>query len=675
MRNRLWWLRMAAVIVLGGALIYGVLRYSGLNKPRSAMTTLTTNKAVAVTVELPHKETVNQTVSLIGAVQSKDTLNVVAMQGARVTEVDAEVGQTVTAGDVLAKLDSSAQQTQLLQAQANLKQAEAKYSQKTIVDSNQVNIAKDNVVIAQAKLNALRNDPVSLHKAQAAYQAAKNKLAAIQQNIAFEQSAQSPDSLSVIKAENQLKALQDGSSTLIVSNKNSDRSNLNNLLAAINNLKSVEEPSSSYGIAVANAQTDLNDAQNALNEYTVNNNVTSSVYYSSDSQLAKLQQAAVNAQESLDVANVKWSEAIKSAQQQVSKLTVSEANSSQAGQSQNQQALQNAQEAIDMAKAKRSNALQKLNQQLIAEQDAVSADQINLESLQSPDPNTLQQAQSNLQSMQSKLQMVEHPADQGTIDALSASVDLAKARLKEAQDALDQMTVRAPFTGTITARDITIGSAVRSNSTMFTLMGNVKELAAQVDEQHLGAIRVGDEAVFSVASDPAHTYKAKVMQISPTADTQSLSFNVVLVPEDATLPLIPGETVSIQVAVQDIPDALMIPEAAIVNQNGHTQVFVVKANGIVALKDVTTGYSNGAQTQITTGLTPQDKVVTMGQTYLATGDHVKVSTPDGKTVAPTANTAHSNPNKTEGADKNRSGKKAGDKKKKDAQADPQGAQQ
>jgi hypothetical protein len=149
---------------------------------------------------------------------------------------------------------------------------------------------------------------------------------------------------------------------------------------------------------------------------------------------------------------------------------------------------------------------------------------------------------------------------------------------------------------------------------------------AQVDEQHLGAIRVGNAATYTVASAPDKTFEAEVYQISPTANVQTLTFNVILLPKDNSAKLVPGETVSLNVVTSKIPKALMIPSSAIVNQNGHPQVFIINDKSVVSLKDVQLGYSDGAETQIVKGLKEGQNVVTMGQTFLGTGDKVQIDT-------------------------------------------------
>jgi hypothetical protein len=166
---------------------------------------------------------------------------------------------------------------------------------------------------------------------------------------------------------------------------------------------------------------------------------------------------------------------------------------------------------------------------------------------------------------------------------------------------------------------------------MFTIMSDHLTISAQVDQQHVGAIRGGNAASFTLASAPDQTFNAKVEQVSPTANVQTLTFNVLFAPTDQNVTLIPGETVSLEVVTRNIPKALMIPTSAIVNLNGHPQVFVINDKSVVSLKDIDIGYSDGAETQVTKGLKEGQNVVTMGQTFLGTGDKVQISADEDTT--------------------------------------------
>jgi RND family efflux transporter MFP subunit len=619
-RSKKWIIRGPSILVIGGAAVFAMIHPPQFGAPAS-QETMETEKAVAVSTAKVQKRSISQKVTLSGVVGSKDSLDIMPDNAGRVISVNADVGQKVSAGDILAQLDASGQKAALEEAKAELAQAQGKLEQASGENSGQVKIAQANVEIARAKLNQLTQGPseAMLQKAKTALDNAGKEYESLRQYYAFEQSADSPLGVAVAKAEQTLQGISQGTAQTIVSSGNAEAASRGDLKAAEDNLAQVRDEKSTYAIAVQNAQDALNQAQRAFDLYV---QTKQPVYSAYDAAYESLLKALVGAKDDLALAQANWSKAIQSAQAALDQKEAAAEAASRLAQAQRQEALRNAQSALDTARASRAETLKKLEQQLAGAQSAVDAAKANLDALTAPpDPNALAEAQAELQKAESQLALVQNP-DAGLIASLTAGVDAARAREDAARVSLDRMTIRAPFDGVVSQRNVTAGSNVQPNRAMFTLIGNALEISAKVDEQHLGAIRTGDEAEYTLPSMPGQTYKAKVYQISPTSDTQTLTFNVVLIPEKQD-GLVPGETVSLDVVTARIPDALMIPSAAIVNINGHPQVFVVDAGKTARLRDVQTGYTDGSGTQIVKGLAEGDTVVTMGQTFLADGDKVK----------------------------------------------------
>lgn len=137
--------------VLVVVLIGGGLWYSKVKKASAA-----TNNFITGTVKMGN---VKQTVSATGTVEAPTEYNLTFGTNGKVTEIDVKVGDTVKAGQVLAKVDQTQAQQQVVQAQANLTQAQLKLSQLQ-APPTQVSVlqAQDAVTKAQAAASSAQSN-------------------------------------------------------------------------------------------------------------------------------------------------------------------------------------------------------------------------------------------------------------------------------------------------------------------------------------------------------------------------------------------------------------------------------------------------------------------------------------------------------------------------------------
>ncbi len=97
----------------------------------------------------------------------------------------------------------------------------------------------------------------------------------------------------------------------------------------------------------------------------------------------------------------------------------------------------------------------------------------------------------------------------------------------------------------------------------------------------------------------------------------------------ATIPnpdtrLIPGQFCKVEIVLEHIPDAIMIPAEALIPELAGQKVFVCE-NGLVSSRPVTTGIRTEWEIQITTGLNPNDTLITTGLLQLTDGKQVRIT--------------------------------------------------
>ncbi len=208
-------------------------------------------------------------------------------------------------------------------------------------------------------------------------------------------------------------------------------------------------------------------------------------------------------------------------------------------------------------------------------------------------------------------------------DAVAQQVaDEARASMVEAKATLDQLaamqaykTIRAPFTGIITARYVDQGALVpqvtspSAASTPIVAMATLSPLRvyAAAPQSVAPFIRNGDAATITVTEYPQRTFKGVVARHPEalTSDTRTMLVEVDLTNEDRAL--YPGMYAKLVLDVATPAGVPMVPDDALVFRGGKPYVPVVRA-GHLRLAAVTLGYDNGVNVEITEGVSDQDMV-------------------------------------------------------------------
>jgi len=179
----------------------------------------------------------------------------------------------------------------------------------------------------------------------------------------------------------------------------------------------------------------------------------------------------------------------------------------------------------------------------------------------------------------------------------------ARARLQAAQTAVDSRVLNAPFVGTITEVDIKHGDQVAPGSIAFRL-DNLDRLLVDVlvSEVDINSIQVGQPVNLSFDAILDKQYQGVVSQVAPVGDTLQgvVEFNVAVELTDADQNVKPGMTAAVNIVVDQIADALLVPNRAVRVVNGQRVVYILSNNQLQAV-DVTLGASSDSQSQVVDG--------------------------------------------------------------------------
>jgi RND family efflux transporter MFP subunit len=205
----------------------------------------------------------------------------------------------------------------------------------------------------------------------------------------------------------------------------------------------------------------------------------------------------------------------------------------------------------------------------------------------------------------------------GGVTQANASLKQARVALEIASTNLDNCVVRAPISGYITAKNVTMGQMASPGIELFGIKNSdMADVELNVTDSVISKITEDTKAVISVKSAGLKKIKGSVTVVSKAKNDQTGMFTVkVAIPnKDGKIKI--GMLADVSLIVDKAKNALAIDNNAIINKNGKNFVYIAK-DGKAVKKEVEPGISNGEITEITKGLKKGDKVITDGKEFLS----------------------------------------------------------
>jgi HlyD family secretion protein len=236
----------------------------------------------------------------------------------------------------------------------------------------------------------------------------------------------------------------------------------------------------------------------------------------------------------------------------------------------------------------------------------------------------LAQAQAQLQSAEQTLEKLQSVGTKAQLKAARGQLDAAKGAYDTAAAQLSYSEIRSPIDGVVTDRPLFPGDMASTGTPLITVMSLSQVVArARVPASEAAPLKVGDTAEISGpgASKPI---KGKVTVVSPAVDPNSTTVQVWVEARNPHDELKPGSTVTVTVTAKKIPDALVIPRAALLTDPDlGPYVMAIDSASVAHQTKVRTGIEQGGKVQITEGLKEGQLVVGQGAYGLPDGTKVK----------------------------------------------------
>jgi HlyD family secretion protein len=221
-----------------------------------------------------------------------------------------------------------------------------------------------------------------------------------------------------------------------------------------------------------------------------------------------------------------------------------------------------------------------------------------------------------------------------TLHSAQAELDAAKADVRLAEINLAHASITSPIDGIVLSRNVSEGSTVAASlqaPVLFSIAGDLKrmEVRVDVDEADIGGVAVGQKAAFRVEAFRDRAFPAEIRDIRYVSETINnvVTYKALLKVDNSELLLRPGMTATADIVVGEVKAALLVPNAALrfvppsedtggggslfgpphmgpitsVDQEGAVRAVWVLRDTIPAEVKVTTGATDGSNTEILSG--------------------------------------------------------------------------
>jgi multidrug efflux pump subunit AcrA (membrane-fusion protein) len=205
------------------------------------------------------------------------------------------------------------------------------------------------------------------------------------------------------------------------------------------------------------------------------------------------------------------------------------------------------------------------------------------------------------------------------VETSQASLAGVRAQLAQAEKALADTTIRAPFDGFVSARPVAAGEYVALSNKIATVVkvGTLK-LQLQTPEARASQVKVGMSVNARVGAYPDRVFTGKVTAINPSVDPASRVFIVEARFDNPKAELRPGMFATAKVILPGGENAVFVPSTAVARDKttDSFQAFTIE-NGVARLKVVVPGETEGDSIRVVSGLSGNETVATarLGELY------------------------------------------------------------
>jgi multidrug efflux pump subunit AcrA (membrane-fusion protein) len=222
------------------------------------------------------------------------------------------------------------------------------------------------------------------------------------------------------------------------------------------------------------------------------------------------------------------------------------------------------------------------------------------------------QARTQFETARKRLDDLQAFARDQELKAAAAQRDAARGRSESAQAQLQYSRITSPIDGVVTDLPFYPGEMPPNGQPVVTVMDLSKVIArSHVSQSEAAELAVGDDArLIGPANVPV---PAKVTQVSPALDPGNTTVEVWVEADNQDGKLRPGATLRVEIVARAVPNALVIPQAAVMSSpSGATFAIVIDKDNQPHRRRISVGIRDAGNVQVTDGLESGQRVATTG---------------------------------------------------------------
>lgn len=216
--------------------------------------------------------------------------------------------------------------------------------------------------------------------------------------------------------------------------------------------------------------------------------------------------------------------------------------------------------------------------------------------------------------------------NQSDYDISLQQVKSSKADLSYTQSLIDKTIIKAPFTGQLGLRQISLGAFINTTTTIATLQKTDHlNIDFTLPEIYGAYVKVGKRVKLEGISESKQKLTATIIAIEPQiiATTRNIKVRATLQGK-----MSPGAYVKVYLSDNLQKPSILVPANVLIPESKNKQIVLVK-NGVAHLVEVQTGYRTATSVEITKGVNVGDTVVVAGMLFVRDGNKIKI----GKTLS------------------------------------------
>ena len=513
---------------------------------------------------LVEKGNIVQKVSATGQVIPAKKIDLQFEIQGKIKDIKAMVGEKVETGDVLAVLDTSELNTQVLEAEAARDVAKAK------LDQVLVGVSEEEIKVYET---AVENAEIALSNARVALKNAEQNLVDVKIDAQNDLDQAYQDSLNTLD-DSYLKLYNAFNTADSIQRTYFDTNDQEGIKVRENKKYKIEEP-------MVRAKSYLDIAK----DNPINGNI--------DTALLEMKDALNKASGALAIIR-------NICEEPVYRNTVSATDKT----------------SLDTQRININTALTNIvnSQQTIASTKLTNKSNINTaQSSLDTSQNALNTAEGNLKSAQDKLAQIKAPSRKSDIELAQAQLSQTEAALSRAKQQLAKAILVAPYSGTITNIEKEEGEMAKLGESIISIISfNKFQVEVDIPEADVGKVSQQDPTEITLDAFPDYKFLGKVIKIDPaeTIIQGVVYYKVTVGFDEPDKRMKSGMTANVDIITETKENVLAVPQGAVLAKDGQKIVRILEGKDIKEVKVETGIRGSRGEIEILSGLKEGDRVIT-----------------------------------------------------------------